>query len=236
MPTREDARVVLGLELAQRLGESIGAPKRNSTPSRASARASCGQRLAQLAVRRDREADEPADLVALVVDRDVVAEQRELAGAREPGRAGADARRRACRCAARARAQRTPRASAHVGRVALERADRDRLRGPRARARRRPRRASRPGRRARRCRRAGSRRRSFAPRLRDRRRAIAPTKPGTSTSGRAGRGARRGGVRAAALEAAHRLRAAPRPPRVGARARRRRLRRATRSSVGSPAR
>ena len=48
------------------------------------------QRLAQLAVRRDREADEAADLLARVVDRDVVAEQRELAGAREPGRAGAD--------------------------------------------------------------------------------------------------------------------------------------------------
>src|SRR4029079_16068846 len=47
------------------------------------------KRVAQLAVGRDREANEPAGLVARVEDGDVVAEQRELARARETRGAGA---------------------------------------------------------------------------------------------------------------------------------------------------
>ncbi len=49
-----------------------------------------GERVAHLAVGRDREADEPADLVALVVDRDRVAAGGELACAGEAGGADAD--------------------------------------------------------------------------------------------------------------------------------------------------
>ena len=84
------------------------------------------QRFLQLAVRRDRVADEPSDLLALVEDRDPVPEGSELAGADEPGRAGADhgnpspvPRRRLAK--RRAVAKRLVRG------VALERADRDRL-------------------------------------------------------------------------------------------------------------
>ena len=48
------------------------------------------QRLPHLTVRSDRVADEAADFLALVEDRHVVAERSQLAGADEPGRAGAD--------------------------------------------------------------------------------------------------------------------------------------------------
>ena len=49
-----------------------------------------GQRLVRLAVRRDRVADEAADLLALVVDRYGVTARSELAGRGEPCRARAD--------------------------------------------------------------------------------------------------------------------------------------------------
>ena len=83
------------------------------------------QRLVRLAVRRDREADEASDLLALVVHRHGVAARRELAGCRETGGAGADD----CDALAvrrRALAQRDAVGVGPVGRVSLQRADLDR--------------------------------------------------------------------------------------------------------------
>ncbi len=70
------------------------------------------QRLAQLAIRGDGEAHEAADLRARVVDRDVVAEQRELPGAREPGRPGAEDGDALAGRARAARADEAPRSNA----------------------------------------------------------------------------------------------------------------------------
>ncbi len=62
------------------------------------------ERLAELAVRRDREAHEPTRLVALVVRGDGVTEAGELSGAGETGRAAADHRHaEARRCGPRKR-------------------------------------------------------------------------------------------------------------------------------------
>ena len=85
-----------------------------------------GQRIAELAVRRDREPDEAADLAARVVDRDLVSQQRELSRARKACGARAEdgdppttrARRRGKAGAAR---------KGDLRRVALQPSDRDRL-------------------------------------------------------------------------------------------------------------
>ena len=72
-----------------------------------------GQRLVRLAVRRDRVADEAADLLALVVDRHGVAARSELAGRGEPCRAGADHGDATCRSPRAAARSGTPFAYAH---------------------------------------------------------------------------------------------------------------------------
>jgi hypothetical protein len=84
------------------------------------------ERLALDPVRRDREADEAADLGALVVEGDVVAARGELAGARESRGAGADDGDPAAgRGDARAKGGVVRKRG--VRRVALELRDRDRL-------------------------------------------------------------------------------------------------------------
>ena len=163
-----------------------------------------GKRVANLPIRGDRVADEPADLLALVEDGDRVAARGELACAGEAGRAGADDDDPS--------AVRPERASGGVGRARRTNPSRSagarRSRsaaGPRARGRRRPRTGPRPGRRVRRCRRGCSRSKIVVGSgfgisvgdLRDEARDV--------DSGGAGDGARRGSVRPAALEAAVRF-------------------------------
>ena len=83
------------------------------------------QRLIRLAVRRDREADEASDLLALVVDRHGVAARGELTGCREPSGAGADDCDSLAVCR-RAFAQRDAVGVGPVGCVSLQRPDLDR--------------------------------------------------------------------------------------------------------------
>ena len=84
-----------------------------------------GQRLVRLPIRRDRVADEPADLRTLVVDGYGVASRGELSGRSEPGRAGAhDGDAPAVRVGRRAQLHAV--CVRPLGRVALERADLDR--------------------------------------------------------------------------------------------------------------
>ena len=141
----------------------------------------CGllrQRMAELAVRRDRVANEAAWLVALVEDRDVVAEGGELAGAGEAGGPGADDGDADARSAARAGGAGGPPRARRRRRGAGAARSRSAC-GPRGRGRTRPRRGARSGTRGRTCRRAGCRRRSAPAAARGRRR-DRETKAGTS--------------------------------------------------------
>ena len=97
---REHDRVVHRRERASSFARSIRRPRTMRAPSPATSVGLLRQRMVLLAVRRDREANQAARLLPLVVDRDLVAARGELAGAGEPGRPGADhgdpeARRRA---------------------------------------------------------------------------------------------------------------------------------------------
>src|SRR5207247_6124695 len=83
------------------------------------------QRLPDLAVGRDRVPNEPAGLLALVEDRDRVAACRELAGADEAGGAGADYGDPAA-VARRGLPKLGHMLEGPVGRIALQRCDRDR--------------------------------------------------------------------------------------------------------------
>ena len=121
---REDDRVDLRLELLQPRRVDARAQPELDAELREQPRL-VRQRLVRLAVRRDREADEPADLLALVVDRHRIAACGELAGRGEPGRAGADDRDPLAVRRLR-RAQRDAVGVGPLGRVALQRADLDR--------------------------------------------------------------------------------------------------------------
>ncbi len=84
-----------------------------------------GQRLVRLPIRRDRVADEPADLRTLVVDGYGVAARGQLSGRSEPGRAGThDGDPPAVRGGRRTQLHTV--CVCPLGRVALERADLDR--------------------------------------------------------------------------------------------------------------
>ena len=85
-----------------------------------------GQRLVRLPIRRDRVADEPADLRTLVVDGHGVASCGELSGRSEPCRAGADNGDATCRSPSATGRSCTPFAYAHSVAIALERTDLDR--------------------------------------------------------------------------------------------------------------
>jgi len=89
-PDCEHARVVLRLERAQRAVRLNRVPEHESDAELREHGRLGGQRIAYLPVRRDREADEAADLAARLVDGDVVTEKRELAGACESGGSGAE--------------------------------------------------------------------------------------------------------------------------------------------------
>ena len=203
MPTREDDRVGVVLELA-RARAAVDPRARAETRRRAprAARASSGSGSLHLAVRRDRVADEAADLLALVVDRDGVAARGELAGAGEPGGAGADDGDAPAVRAARASRSGSAVLEGPVRRVALQRADLDRRAGPRATRTQAPWHSTSTG-----------QTRAHVPPRRFSAKIVAAAAAGLAgrdrgdeardvDAGRAGDHARRGGVRPAALEAA----------------------------------